>query len=200
MYHGQRFLGIIPARGGSKRLPGKNILPLKGKPLIEWTINAGKESKYLDVVCVSTEEKDIAEISLQVGAEVPFLRPPELATDSASTIGVVEHCIGFYKNSREAEYDFVVLLQPTSPLRTAADIDSAIKYLIEKKADAVVSVCESEHSPLWSNTLPSDLSMNDFLSGDLLNRRSQELPKYYRLNGAIYIAKTKIFLAEKTFF
>lgn len=187
MFKNKKVLAIIPARGGSKRLPGKNILDLNGKPLIAWTIEAAKNAKYIDKVIVSTDDKKITEISEKYGAEVPFMRPNALSSDTASSIGVILHAINFFKE-KEIKFDYIVLLQPTSPLRTEEDINGAFD-LLNDKTKAVVSVCETEHSPLWSNTLPADLSMKNFIRPAIKNVRSQDLPKYYRLNGAIYISE-----------
>lgn len=195
MKDGKTFLGIIPARGSSKRLPNKNILPLAGKPLIYWTIEAAKNSLYLDKFVVSSEDLHILKIAEEFSAST-IKRPDELSTDEALTIDVVKHVI----YSLEEVYDFIVLLQPTSPLRTSKHMDEAIEFLMSKKADAVISVCPVDHPPQWSNILPSDLSLKNFLSREVINRRSQEFPQYYRINGAIYICKTEKFLEENTFF
>ena len=206
MYKGKNILGLIPARGGSKGLPRKNIKPLLGKPLIAWTIEQALASKYLDRVVVSTDDKEIAEISKKYGAEVPFMRPKELAKDNAKGIDVVLHAIDWLKeNDNRKQYDLIILLQPTSPLRTTEDIDKAIELLFLKEAKAIVSVCEVDHHPLWANTLPEDGSMKDFIRREVMNKNRQELPIFYRLNGAIYLAycdyikKQKSFFGEKTF-
>lgn len=199
MIEGKTVLAVIPARGGSKRLPRKNCLLLHGKPLIAYSIEAAKQSSYIDEVVVSTDDEGIAAIARQAGASVPFLRPAELSTDEASSVDVVAHALDYYQLKEKKSFDYVVLLQPTSPLRTAAHVDQAFELLIEKKADAVVSVCETEHSPLWANQLPPDGSMEQFISKDVLGKRSQDLPKYYRLNGAIYICDKRRFLQEQTF-
>lgn len=189
-----KFLAIIPARGGSKRLPRKNVLDLQGKPLIAWTIAAAKNCQSIDAVCVSSDDAEILAIAEQYQAQA-LLRPDELASDTATTFDAIKHAI----QANKEQYEYIVLLQPTSPLRTAQHIDEAIDLLNEKTADAVISVCEVEHSPLWSNTLPDDGNMTDFLREDAL-QRSQDLPTYYRLNGAIYICRTDRLLAEKSFF
>lgn len=194
MYKNKTFLGIVPARGGSKRLPRKNMLDLCGKPLIAWSIEAGLNSKYIDKVVVSSDDDEILNISLNFGAET-IKRPVELASDTATTFDAIKHTI-----ENVEKYDYIVLLQPTSPLRNAKHIDEAIELLEIKNADAVVSVCEMDHSPLWSNTLPEDGNMRSFLREEILNKRSQDLEKYYRLNGAIYICKTYKLLKNKTFF
>ena len=194
MYKNKTFLGIVPARGGSKRLPRKNMLNLCGKPLIAWSIEAGLNSKYIDKVVVSSDDDEILNISLNFGAET-IKRPVELASDTATTFDAIKHTIDNFE-----KYDYIVLLQPTSPLRNEKHIDEAIELLEEKQADAIVSVCEMDHSPLWSNTLPEDGNMRGFLREEILNKRSQDLEKYYRLNGAIYICKTDKLLENKSFF
>jgi CMP-N-acetylneuraminic acid synthetase len=186
MLNEKKILAIIPARGGSKRLPGKNIKPLQGKPLIAWTIEAALKSSYIDEIIVSTDDQEIAEVSQLFGANVPFLRPEALSNDMASSNDVVLHAI----NTLEQKFDYVVLLQPTSPLRGWKDIDAAIELCINKNAGGVVSVCECEHSPLWINTLPDDKNMSEFISPASKGQRSQDLPVYYRLNGAIYCYET----------
>ena len=188
------FLAIIPARGGSKRLPRKNILDLCGKPLISWSIEAALKSKYISKVVVSSDDEEILNISSNFGADI-IKRPYELANDTATTFDAIKHTI----NNLE-KYDYIVLLQPTSPLRNEKHIDEAIELLEEKQADAIVSVCEMDHSPLWSNTLPKDGNMNNFLRDEVLNKRSQDLEKYYRVNGAVYICKTDKLLENKSFF
>ena len=195
----KKFIAIIPARGGSKRLPRKNVLLLDGKPLIAWIIEAARKSRYISDVIVSSEDLEIMKIATKFGADIPFVRPEELSSDTATSIDVVKHAILFFKN-KNVNYDFAVLLQPTSPLTTMGDIDAAIDLLINKNADAVISVCEMEHSPLWSNVLPADLSMKNFISQEVKNKRSQDLSKYYRINGSIYICRVNRLLKEGTFF
>lgn len=180
------ILGLIPARGGSKRLPRKNVQMLAGKPLLAWTVDAARAARHLDRVILSTDDEEIAAIGRQHDAEVPFMRPAELASDTASSLDVVLHALRTLQDRGE-HYDYVVILQPTSPLRTAADIDAAIELLLETRGDAVISVCETDHPPEWSNTLPPDRSMRQFYRPGIRDTRSQDLPKSYRLNGAIYI-------------
>lgn len=195
MYKDKTFLAIIPARGGSKRLPKKNILDLAGKPLVSWSIDAGVTSKYIDNVVVSSDDKTILDIAVQ-NKVASINRPSELATDTATTFDTIKHTI----ENLDKEYDYIVLLQPTSPLRNSKHIDEAIEFLDTKNADAVISVCEVEHSPSWSNTLATSMDMSSFLRPELKNKRSQDLPAYYRLNGAIYICDTKKLLEEESFF
>ena len=199
MIDDKKLLAIIPARGASKRLPRKNILDLSGKPLVAWTIEAALGSKYIDRVVVSTDDQEIANIAKKYGADIPFIRPSELATDQTTSVDVVLHLLNQLEKI-EDKYDYVILLQPTSPLRTAKNIEEAIKLLRTKNSDAVISVCESEHPPLWCNTLPDDMSMDNFLDASVKNKRSQDLPKQYRINGAIYISSVKKLRKENSFF
>ncbi|AWA06173.1 acylneuraminate cytidylyltransferase family protein [Aeromonas hydrophila] len=178
-------IAIIPARGGSKRLPNKNKLPLAGKPLITWTIEAALESQLFDLVLVSTDSQDIANISADSGAIVPFIRPAELATDTATTNDVISHMVKWVESQYRA-VDMVTLLQPTSPLRNANHIKGAMALYKMKNASAVISVCELEHPIQYCNKLPDNLSMAGFIP-TIANRRSQELERYYRVNGAIYM-------------
>ncbi|MCM0147570.1 acylneuraminate cytidylyltransferase family protein [Photobacterium galatheae] len=195
----EKILAIIPARGGSKRLPDKNIKKMHGFPLIEWTIQAAIDSKVFEHVIVSTDSEKIAEIAKNAGADVPFLRPADLSGDEAKSNDVILHAINFLEENH-LHFDSIALLQPTSPLRTAKHIQEAFKLKQLKQADAVISVCPCEHSPLWANSLPDDLSMDLFLNESIINKRSQDLPVHYRLNGAIYIIKKDLFLESKSFF
>jgi len=194
-----KYLAIIPARGGSKRLKGKNLMEMAGKPLLAWTIEAALESGVFERISVNTDDSDIAREAIRLGAGLPFQRPPHLGTDHSTTIDVLLNQL-----QKEADAgitcDFVVLLQPTSPLRTAEDIRAAVLLLEEKQADAVISVCKTEHSPLWSNTLPENLSLEGFIPQQIQKTPSQQLPVYYRLNGAIYICRTQRLIQEQTLF
>ncbi len=194
MHNQKTFLAIIPARGGSKRLPRKNILNLAGKPLIVWSIEAGFQSKYIDKVIVTSDNDKILDIAHKFGSKT-IKRPDELASDTATSFDAIKHTI-----DNVEKYDYIVLLQPTSPLRTSKHIDKAIELLESKKTDAIVSVCKMDHSPLWSNTLPEDGNMTHFIRDEVKNKRSQDLESYYRLNGAIYICNTNRLLEEKSFF
>lgn len=181
MIDNKKVMAIIPARGGSKRLPRKNVLSLNGKPLIAWTIEAAQKSKYIDTVFVSTDDPEIADVSQKFGVDVPELRPEKLASDTATTESVLFYTL----NKFGSDVDIIVILQPTSPLRTAQHIDEALELFIKKEAFSVVSVTPCEHSPLWANTLPKDGSMRGFLRPEAL-QRSQDLEEFYRLNGALY--------------
>lgn len=191
MYDNKTFLAVIPARGGSKRLPRKNVLELKGKPLINWSIEAALNSKYIDKVIVSSDDQEILATAQNAGAEV-LPRPAELAGDTSTIADTINYVL-----EHTPSYDYIVLLQPTSPLRNEHHIDNAIELLINRNADGIVSVCENEHSPLWSNTIPPDDSLNNFLRPEVINKQSQELETYYRLNGALYIFSLPRFIADQ---
>lgn len=189
-------IAIIPARAGSKGLPDKNIRPLAGKPLIAWSIEAALQTGLYDQVVVSTDSEVYAQIAREYGATVPGLRSPELATDSA---GSAELILEILDKLQLDQGDFT-LLQPTSPLRSSADLAEALDLFDQKQAKSVVSVCAMDHSPLWSNVLPPDSSLEHFLRPEVLTKRRQDLPDYYRLNGAIYIAKNSFFREHLDFF
>lgn len=184
MYKGKRILGLIPARGGSKGIPRKNIINLCGKPLINYTIEAGKNSKYIDYLIVSTDDLEIADIARQAGADVPFIRPSELATDTAKTVDTVIHAINFLK-TKELYFDTMVLLQPTQPLRDSNDIDLAIELYSKNSFISLASVSPVSDHPLLIRSIDSN-RLHPLLSANSTCRR-QDMPKYYRVNGCIYI-------------
>jgi len=180
----KKVLAIIPARGGSKGLKGKNVKVLCGKPLIAWTIQAALGSKYIDKIIVSSDDKKIIEIAKIYGAEVPFIRPKKLSSDKAKHIDVIRHAIDYFRDI----YKIIIVLQPTSPLRTVKNINDAFKEFRIKKAKSVVSVCKLEHPIQWTGKLPEDLNMRDFIN-PINNVNREELEFYYILNGAIYISE-----------
>jgi CMP-N,N'-diacetyllegionaminic acid synthase len=189
-----RILAIIPARAGSKGIKKKNIKLLNGNPLISYTIAAAIESKIFDDVVVSTDSREIAKISEEYGATIPFIRPKELASDTAKSSEVIVYCLNYFK--KENYRDFM-LLQPTSPLRTAENIIEAYNLYRKKKADSVVSVCQTEFSPEFCFSLGNDLEISNFISKEI---RRQELKKYFQLNGAIYISDVRNYLESKSFY
>lgn len=191
-------IAVIPARSGSKGLKDKNIKRLKGKPLLAYTIEAALTSGVFDCVHVSTDSESYAAIAREYGADVPFLRDAELASDTAGTWETVRAVIRRYKELGK-EFDNVTLLQPTSPLRDASDIQNAVSIFEEKKADSVISVCEVEHSPKICNTLGENDSMEDFIDTKTVGRR-QDLGTYYRINGAIYIQRMDVLMEEKNLY
>ena len=184
-------IAIIPARSGSKGLKDKNIKELSGRPLLYYTIEAALKSNKFDKVMVSTDSLLYAEIAKKYGAEVPFLRSRNTSDDSASSWSVVEEVVSKYEAQGE-NFDSFCLLQPTSPLRTAEDIVTAYDLYENKATLAVVSVCEAEHSPLWCGHLPEDLELSGFVR-DEGNKRRQDIEKFYRINGAIYIVNIEQF-------
>jgi CMP-N-acetylneuraminic acid synthetase len=202
MYKGKSILALIPARGGSKGLPGKNIKPLLGKPLIAYTIEQALASKYPDKVIVSTDSEEIAEISKKYGAEVPFMRPKELAEDDSPTSEVIIHLFNWFEK-QGIYYDIIVLLEPTSPLRKEEDIDNAIKLFIDNmdRADSLVGVgkihSDTEHP--YGAKIIEDGFVRPFLKNVNFNQR-QQLPEMYSIFGGIYISKVNTFKKTKTFY
>lgn len=196
MINGKLVLAIIPARGGSKRVPEKNIREVGGKPLIGWTIEEAKRSKYIDRLILSSEDKEIIKVAKAWNCEVPFSRPLKLAQDNTPGIEPVIHAI----QAIDEWYDYVVLLQPTSPLRKAEDIEGCIDLCIQKNALACVSVTEAEKNPHWMFTLDKEGQMRPLIQQKERSiSRSQDLLKVYVLNGAVYIAKVDWFLKNKSF-
>ena len=196
MINSNKVFAVITARGGSKRMPRKNIQPLADKPLIVWTIQAGLKSNYIDRVFVSSDDEEILVLSEGTGAST-IKRPKHLASDTAKSVDVVMHAL----KKIDHDYEYVILLQPTSPLRNENHIDEAFDLLIKKNANAVISVCETDHKPFWTNILPDDGSMKFFFNDAKVNNsESNNHQVFYHLNGAIYICKTEKFLEEKTFF
>ncbi|MDD4966485.1 acylneuraminate cytidylyltransferase family protein [Halothiobacillus sp.] len=193
------MLALIPARGGSKGLPGKNIRPLKGRPLIGWSIEAARASRYVSRIVVSSDDEEILAVARDQGAETPFRRPASLAGDATPGMDVVLHAL-----DQLAGFEWVVLLQPTSPLRLAADIDAAIEQCLKTNAPACVSVCEAPASPWWMFEVGAECRMRSFLPAEQRPVRRQDLPDLYALNGAVYVAKTEwlrmslSFLTEET--
>lgn len=191
-------IAIIPARSGSKGLKDKNIKSLCGKPLMAYSIEAALASECFEEVMVSTDSELYARIAREYGASVPFMRSAENSSDTATSADMITEVLENYRLIGK-EYDTFCLLQPTSPLRTSEDISSAYKLFKEKASFAVVSVCEAEHSPLWCGQLPENNEFIDFISADIANRR-QDSGAYYRINGAIYIAKISKYMVDKFFY
>ena len=184
MYEGKKILAIIPARGGSKGIPHKNIINLCGKPLIAYTIEAAKQSMYVDTVLVSTDNVEIQSVSEQYGAMAPFLRDGMIATDKATTISVVVDAVQRLSMNNE-NYDVVILLQPTSPLRTMEEIDVAIDVFFQNDMQGVVSVNAVETSPFLLRTIEGHRLQRIISESSTIRR--QDMPTYYEVNGAIYI-------------
>ena len=189
-----KVLALIPARGGSKGLPRKNVLPVGGKSPIAWTIEAAEKAKCISRVILSSDDDEIIAVAKEFGCEVPYKRPEELASDKASSIDVVFHAL-----KEIPGYDYLLLLQPTSPLRTSEDIDAAFALMLEKQAPACVSVCPVEESPYWMYQLEGQSRLRSVLEMPLEATRRQDLPNVYSLNGAIYIARVDWLLRQRSF-
>ena len=192
------ILGIIPARGGSKGIPRKNLVPILYKPLIAYTIEAALQSKHLSRLIVSTDDEEIARVSLKYGAEVPFNRPPELATDSALSIHVMQHALREMEVLEAKKYDAVVMLQPTTPLRIGSDIDAGIDLLFNSGADSVISVVAvSSHHPFRMKQILEDGRLVNFIDQGFEDMRPrQDLPPVYIRNGALYITRRDVLVNE----
>ena len=201
MINGKTVIGVIPARGGSKGLVGKNTKELCGQPLINWTIERGLQSEYLDELIVTTDSEDIAKVAQERGATVPFIRHSKLATDTSSTFSTVEHVLDYYKCEQGREFDYVALLEPTSPLRETDDIDKMLKILERHDAshDAIVSVGEvTEHPSVMKQLEGQDMTpfCNELVQ---TNRRQDNQPAFFPY-GVAYIVKSSVLLKEKTFY
>jgi CMP-N-acetylneuraminic acid synthetase len=201
MINGKTVIAIIPARGGSKGLPRKNILPLCGRPLIAWSIDTAAKSRHLDLVLVSTDSPEIAEVAKRYRATVPFLRPAELATDQATSYDVIRHALDYCRTAQDREFDYVVLLEPTSPLREEDDVDRMLESLDEHAGefDAIVSVGEVSLHPSIMKRRVGD-RLEPYWAGLAQSTRRQDNGPAYFPFGVAYIAKTKTLLAENTFY
>lgn len=194
MIDNKTVLAIIPARGGSKGVFRKNIKYIAGKPLIAWTIEEAKKSKYIDRLILSSEDNEIIDVAESYDCEVPFIRPKELGEDETPGIDPIIHATKQLPN-----YEYVVVLQPTSPLRTVQDIDSAIEKCYRNNGIAVVSVAESDESPYWMYKLGNGEIMKPLMDIDEIPKRRQDLPNAFILNGAIYVSRTEALKEEKSF-
>jgi len=193
------ILGIIPARGGSKSVPRKNIALLHGKPMIVYTIETAQKSYRLTDFVVSSEDNEIIEIAKQWGAPVPFVRPAELATDEAPSLLVVQHAVREMESIKGVKYDYVVLLQPTTPLRQAQDIDAAIEKLVATGADSVVSVCEvGAYHPARMRQIVNDRLVELPIREPREMLRRQDLPPVYIRNGAVYAVKRDVVMLQNS--
>jgi CMP-N,N'-diacetyllegionaminic acid synthase len=195
----KKYLCIIPARSGSKGIPNKNIILLNGHPLISYVIKAVLKSNIFDRVLVSTDSKEISDISIKYGADVPFYRDDYLATDEALVQDVISDVICKIEERGEV-YDYICLVQPTSPLLIADDIHNVVNLLQKNKADMVISVCETPFNANWCGSLFKDLSMKNFFKENISRTRRQNFKKTYVLNGAIYIGKRDMFYYKKDYY
>lgn len=193
----KRVLGLIPAKGGSTRLPRKNILPLGGKPLLLWASDALKESGVCNRIVVSTEDEEIADIALQAGLDVPFLRPVKLARDPAGVVDVALHCLQNLESQGDV-FDVLVITLPTSPFRTAQDIRNAYRIFVNRNAKFLMSVSLFDHTPFAALRLENDVLSPWF--PEYFGRKSQEMPDAYRANGALHILNVPAFEAARSYF
>jgi CMP-N,N'-diacetyllegionaminic acid synthase len=191
-------IGLITARGGSKGVPRKNVRSLAGKPVIAWTIEAARQARSLRRVIVSTDDEEIAAAAREHGAEVPFMRPAELAGDASSHISVVIHAIEWLEAQGDRP-DYVMLIQPTSPLLSGEDIDAACRIADEHDATAVLSVSEMDWHPYIAKRIGADGTLQAFMEADLSYLRRQDMPPAYALNGAMYLNRRESLLRDQTF-
>lgn len=194
------ILAVIPARVGSKGIPRKNIAPIAGHPLIAWTILEAQKSKSLSRIVVSTDSEEIAAVARRYQAEVPFLRPADLAQDETPGIAPALHALHWMEEKEGCRPNYVMYLQPTSPLRTAQDIEGAIDLLQKKRAEAVISVTEADQHPFWMKTISPEGKLEDFQKADRAFDCRQELPLVYTLNGAIYLTRREVLLEKRSFY
>jgi len=195
---GEEVLALITARGGSKRIPRKNVRVLGTKPLIAWTIEAALNAPLVDRVVLSTDDAEIAGVARERGCDVPFVRPAEFAGDHSSSTEVALHAL----EALEHAYRWLVLLQPTSPFRTAEDIDACIRACADGGADSAISLCPTERSPVVMFTIGEKSTIVPVVESDidLQVARSQDLPPAYEINGAIYVVRTRHLIETGAFF
>ncbi len=197
---GIKILAIIPARGGSKGIPRKNIKKLNGKPLIYYSIDAAKKSKLITDFIVSTDDLEIKEISESYGALVPFIRPKDLSNDKALAVPTIKHSLIYCEQMNNYKYDYVVMLQPTAPLRTHNDIDKCLEKLIKNDADGIISIVDvGNYHPYKMKKINNDEKLIDFINSGLENPPRQSLPSVFIVNGAVYATKRDVFFNYNTF-
>lgn len=194
------IIGLITARGASKGIPRKNIANAGGRPLLAWTIEAARASRHLSRTIVSTDCQQVADVASKWGAQVPFMRPKRLARDGSPHIDVVLHAIEWLSRHERFRPNYVVLLQPTSPLRTAEDIDGAIDLALDRQPEAVVSVVESHMHPYLTRRMTDDGILKEFIPNNVAYPRRQDLPAAYFINGAVYVNRCDALEAKRTFY
>lgn len=194
-----KILGVIPARGGSKGIKNKNLYKLNGKPLIYYSIQAAKKSKLLTDFVVSTDSLEIKKISESYGANVPFIRPKFLSNDKALAVPTIQHAVSFCETFNKFKYDYIVMLQPTAPLRTHYDIDNSLSKLIKEGGDGIISIVDvNNYHPVKMKIIKND-RLFDFVDSGLENPPRQSLPPIFIVNGAIYATKRDVFMNDNTF-
>ena len=198
MNNENRMLAVIPARGGSKGLPGKNIRPFGGIPLVAHTIMFTKMCPEITRCLVSTDSPEFAEVAKKYGGDVPFLRPEELAQDETSVLPVLQHALAYVEKNGDDPYEYILLLDPTSPAREPGDIKGALDTLIERPtASCIIGVSEPEHNPISHGVVDSDGWMVDLIDGASQYERRQSVPISYQINGSLYIWRTEYLRPEK---
>lgn len=199
MINEHRVLGIVTARAGSKGLPGKNYRLLHGKPLVSYALDAGLNSRYVDDVVLTSDCETCIKIANEAGAMVPFVRPAHLSTDTVPSADVIEHTVSYLKEMG-SEYDLIVLLEPTSPLRDFSDVDAALESMMANEFKAIVSVCEAENQhPAFMFTLGKSGDLSTWSSNEFQTLRRQDLSPAYFIEGSIYISFVNIFIEKRTF-
>ena len=199
MFRGKKVLGIVPARGGSKRIPKKNLRQFGNKPLMTWTIEAARQSKTIDEVILTTDDNEIEKVGVMAGVDRVIVRPQILAADNSSTLSVIQHV---FENGNYplGIFGYFVLLQPTSPLRTAGHIEEAFALIEKLGGSGGISVCRTEYPLEWMGKIPPSKSADSFIRQTKLDSPARSLEAGYQINGAIYILPIDMFLKEKTFF
>jgi CMP-N,N'-diacetyllegionaminic acid synthase len=199
-YNKYKILGIITARGGSKGIPKKNIKLLGKKPLINYTISTARASQMLTCAIVSTDSEEIAQIAQQAGGSVPFLRPASLAEDDTGHLPVIQHALEYMEKDRGYEFDFVVILQPTSPFRTIDDIDESLRKLIESGADSMVTLVETSNAdhPVKAKKLEGNRVV-PYIMEEPEGIRRQDLPTAFRRSGAVYAMRRQTIINNKLY-
>jgi N-acylneuraminate cytidylyltransferase/CMP-N,N'-diacetyllegionaminic acid synthase len=196
MINGKSVLAIITARGGSKEVPGKNIKDLEGKPLIAWTIEAARRSKYVDRILVTTDSPKIIRVAVEAGAEAPFQRPAELSGDLAKQEDAISHAMDWVEND-EHKYDYVMILTPTHPLRSEEEMDAVCEELDGRpEARGILTLMKANSHPLFANTLPEDGCLANFVPEELKLKNRQELPDYYQISGSTVLCEWDYFREE----
>lgn len=194
------LLAIIPARAGSSSVPSKNLAAVAGKPLLAYAIEAARRAAVVERVVVSTDSSAIAEVARQWGGEVPFLRPEELARDDIPGVLPIIHAVTWLEEHEGYRSDYVLCLQPTSPLRTAQDIEQAMALALKKQADSVISVTPVHDHPYWTKTVDAEGRMSEFMTAKKPVLRRQDLPPAYVLNGAVYLVKREVLLRRRSLY
>jgi len=186
------ILGIIPARGGSKEIPRKNLIKIGEKTLIELAVNSANESKLLTRTILSSDDSEIIDEGKRCGCEVPFVRPLELSTDTSSTFDVIQHALDWLIKNESWKADILVILQPTTPFRRGHHIDSVIEILLENNSDAAITIREPDYSPYWMMKIDKDNKLSSIIEGGNRYKRRQDTPKVYQPAGMVYAFKKEL--------